>query len=120
MTDERMTKILSDNDFEFTLKELKSYLTSFQLHKLVEWVDKYKINLRKYAKFRINYAEFLLCGAELDEDDPNYDPNNGVFEYLTDDAPEEAKKLILIEKDYNVFGDALPNIEFTGDDIESC
>ena len=116
MNENEIARILKENAFELTMGDLKTLLSDVELRKLAEWVDKYKVNLRKFKKMQIDYSRYIMCPADYWEGDSRYIEGD-YTPFVVEDAPEEAKVLFNMQKDYEYFGNSLPIIEFPRSEI---
>lgn len=112
----RFQKILEEVDFEFSVKQLEKFLNEAQANSLMSWIERWKMNLRQFARLRIDFKTWLLEAWELPETDSRYDPEDNRL-YPKENAPEEAVRLAKMENEFSSFGEYLPILEFSREEL---
>lgn len=118
MIDERkLDSVLKSVDFELSIDMLKGCLNESQAKALMSWIERWKVNLRQLQRLRIDNADYMCHVWELDEDDSRYNPDDGMTVCAKDGSPEETVKVAKMVNEFNAFGDSLPIMEFSREEL---
>ena len=117
ISDKKWESILSETDFEFTLDELKEYLTEPIANLLYRWLEKYKLNIRRVIKLRLENCDEFIAPSELDKDDPNYDEFDSWPKFAKADATDEVRFAADACREFAVIEEYLPRVEFTRESV---
>lgn len=117
ISDKKWNEILKETDFELSLDELKKALTYPEAVELYKFLDKYKLNMRKAMKLRLEYFDKFVAPCQLDKSDPRYDEFDSWAKYARADSPDDVKYAAEVCEAFAKVERTLPFVEFTGDDI---
>ena len=117
ISDKKWESMLSETDFEFTLDELKEYLTEPIANLLYRWLEKYKLNIRRVIKLRLENCDDFIAPSELDKDDPNYDEFDSWPKFAKADAADDVRFAADACREFAVIEEYLPRVEFTRESV---